>query len=295
LWNHEKQCLDYYGPHESRSRIQEQVLSEQMLHGIYVEICKGNTQNVVNRLANLGLDICTMRSPFGGDSLVEVVMNSKNGLDTFQSLMAVEPRIVTIGSLTTAVLLERGDIVGILLEAGVNVMERVDADCLSILHFALDHKVVRSGRLVELLVSAGMDIPALDALDPFLAHVCGNAQPSVVRHLCEAGASVNVEVNGVPLLHHWMGKKAVGRYYQHIAILVSFGYDINIRLLRSRTPLMAATMCNDVPSVRELISHGADVNARCSSGYTAADLLKMATPHAFRVHVQDVLNALNGE
>jgi hypothetical protein len=269
-----------------------------MVQGMYGEICRGDAQNAVDQLTALGLDICTARSPFNGDSLAEVVVKTTEDASVFSALLAIEPRIVTMACLKAVVLLKRYDILAIILQDGggsdVNVMQRVDESCLSLLHLAVDSKTVGL-RLIRLLVSAGMDIPALDAIDPFLLHVPKDMSPSIVAMLCEAGASVDVAVvdSGVPLLHHWMGGMA-GNYHRHIEVLISFGYDIDKRHI-GRTPLMTAALSNHIQNVRKLIFHGADVNARDDGGKTAAELLLSSTPRALRVHLKEVLRMLNGE
>ena len=286
--------LTYYGPHESKQRLH--IISERMVHAMYGEIYNGNAQNAVDQLTALGLDICTARSPFNDDSLAEVVVKTAEDAAVFSSLLAIEPRIVTIACLKTVILLKRYDILKIIIDeggAGVNIMQRVDAKCLSLLHLAVDSKKVGE-RLIGLLVSAGMDVRALDAIDPFLTHVPFDMSASIVGMLCEAGARVDVDVDGgVPLLHHWMGGLA-GNYHRHIDVLVSFGYNINKRHL-GRTPLMTAALSNHVQNVRKLISSGADINARDDAGKTAAELLLSSTPRALRVHLKEVLRLLNGE
>ena len=291
IWSldHDNRCLRYYGPHAPKSRLH--VPSERMIQGMYCEMYKGNVRNAVDQLVSLGLDICTTRSPFGKDLLAEVAMKMTDNTALFSSLLAIEPRIANAACLKSAVLYKRHDILKIILEqGGVDVMQRVDEKCLSILHFALDSKRHVS-HLIGHLVSAGMDVPALDAIDPFLLHISESVAPSVVRNLCDAGARVNITVAGVPLLHHWMSTTG---YEQHVDALVSSGYDINKRHL-GRTALMAAALSMHIRNVRELVASGADVNARDDTGQTAADLLISSTPYALRVHVQDVLDVLNGK
>jgi hypothetical protein len=286
-----KPFLTYYGPHESRNRSHD--VSERMVQGMYGEICKGNAQNAVDQLTALGLDICTARSPFNEDSLAEVVVKIAEDASVFSSLLAIEPQIVTMACLKTVVMLKRYDILAIILQDGgdVDVMKRVDERCLSLLHLAVEKKKI-GHQLTGLLVSARMDVPALDAIDPFLAHIPKDMSPSIVAILCEAGARVDVNVRGcVPVLHHWMSLPD-GGYHRHIGILVSFGYDIDRRDHAGRTPLMVAALSNHVRNVRALLSKGASINARDNSGRTAADLLLSATPRGLRVHVREVLGFL---
>ena len=140
----------------------------------------------------------------------------------------------------------------------------------TMLHATISHSHVG---LAELLISEGFDVNAKNADGDTPLHRAafggvntGGKALQMIRLLVERGADLRAKDNaGYTPLH----VSARHSYLQRVELLLELGADANIVSAAGRTPLhTAATTWHSERLIRELIRHGAKVNARDENGIT---------------------------
>lgn len=209
-----------------------------------------------------------------------------------------------------------------LLEAGVDVDTR-QPDGATALQWAAHWNDLQTA---DLLLQAGADINAANDLGVTpLALACENASVAMVERLVRAGANPNLaQVSGLtPLMIaartgnakvvetllasgasvgasvHKTGHSAlmwaVGEgHHDSVRLLVAHGADVDARAKTGFTPLLFAARSGDIESATVLITAGADVNRTGSDGTHALPLAILYLQDQFALFLLEQGADLNG-
>ena len=115
---------------------------------------------------------------------------------------------------------------------------------------------------VKELLNKGADVNEIsgEGGDTPLIAASGRGHLDIVRDLIKAGASVNIKNENGETALSWAAWKC---YPAIIQVLLDHGADVNVQNKGfGSTPLMFATDCDDVASVKALLAKGANPNAR---------------------------------
>jgi len=134
------------------------------------------------------------------------------------------------------------------------------------------HEAAKSGDIarVEEMLNSGADINEKKAFGTPLHFAAGFGQPGMVEHLLSKGADIDswVEVGGTPLI------TAAGSKRKECAeILLAHGANVNATgsTTLNETALHLAALHGYTDTVKLLIAHGADVEAKDLAGRTPED------------------------
>lgn len=157
---------------------------------------------------------------------------------------------------------DRGTVAKLLRER-VDVNART-ADGMTALHWAVYGGDVE---LTRRLIAAGADVNVANRYGtPPVATACARADATIVTTLLEAGADANAAPAGEPVI---MTASRTGSV-DAVTALLARGANVNAtETSKGQTPLMWAAAENHEPVVRLLLSKGADVRARSTTGFTA--------------------------
>jgi ankyrin repeat protein len=100
---------------------------------------------------------------------------------------------------------------------------------------------------------------------------CFFGQPEIAEELLNRGANVAARSTN-PMQNFPLHAAAAGRNMDTIRLLIEHGADVNARQHGGWTPLHAAAQSGDVEMARLLIASGADVKARADNNQNAMDL-----------------------
>jgi ankyrin repeat protein len=150
------------------------------------------------------------------------------------------------------------------------------------------HTAVLAGQsaIVRALIEWGAEVDALDnhGRTPLLTFASGSTQNlEVLRILLKAGANPNLAE--VTTEFSALNYAAMQGRVDMAELLVMAGASVNAKdALYGQTPLHFATNCgypikSSPEMVQFLISHGVDVNAKDSSGFTALNYVQKCAPN----------------
>lgn len=109
-----------------------------------------------------------------------------------------------------------------------------------------------------------------------LAYAIYHSPLACVRELLELGADPNyVDDVGFPSLIATLSCADRADRYQILELLLSFGADVQQRGHNDYTPLHYAANLEDIPAMKLLLAHGADLNARTRIDDCATPLEEM--------------------
>lgn len=144
-------------------------------------------------------------------------------------------------------------------------------------------KAIKSGTVAEIakLLGADVDVNALDSEGntPLYNAVAYNGNPDIIKMLIDAGAKAKFkDKNGASILLIASGQ---AKHYSVIKYLVDAGADPNFKTTPyGRTALITAAPTNTNTDIfLELITAGADVNAKTAEGLTALDYATQSNPN----------------
>jgi ankyrin repeat protein len=159
--------------------------------------------------------------------------------------------------LLVAMRADRREMIEFLLKSGAATTIK-DSEGLTPLH-----QVCRSNNkiLAEQLIRHGADINARDTNDdtPLMLVTTVDMARMLIAH----GAKTDVvNKSGSSVLNKQIGRELTELY-------VSLGADVNHKTAYGGTPLQVTASCNDIETVRYLVSHGARVNENAGTDNTA--------------------------
>ncbi|XP_052794875.1 ankyrin repeat domain-containing protein 7-like isoform X2 [Mya arenaria] len=134
------------------------------------------------------------------------------------------------------------------------------------LHFAV---VANRRSVIQLLVELGcnIDVQSSSGRTPLLDAVISDQLDSA-RMLIDLGADLNLtDTKGTSPLHHLCFSRRP--HQDFIQLLLSKKCNVNITNLKGSTPLMFACSLRNLPTVKLLLQHGANINQRDDNGMTA--------------------------
>jgi len=157
----------------------------------------------------------------------------------------------------------------------------------------VNHKIEGFGVLVKvaampgtldifrLLIDHGADLKKMAPDNYLLYNAAASGDTAIVGFLIRSGFNVN---DSILFGDYPINNAEAFRSFATLKMLVDNGADVNVRqwnpfnldAFKGFTPLMAASMENDKPSVLYLLDHGANPNARNNDGYTALMLLEQS-------------------
>ena len=126
-------------------------------------------------------------------------------------------------------------------------------------------------KMAKMLLKAGADIKAKDALGNTPAHLLTYQTIELASTFLEAGSNVNTKNNqGNTLLHSfvWLDTPTA------LKMLIQAKADVNAQNDAGNTPLHTAVSCNIPKALPVLLQAGADMDIKNGLGKTALDLAK---------------------
>jgi ankyrin repeat protein len=140
----------------------------------------------------------------------------------------------------------------------------------------------RDARQVAALLQQGADVRGRSGDGTTALHWAAYLdEPALAEQLLAAGADVN-QGNDLGVTPLWLACR--NRSPILVAALLARGANANASLSMGETPLMQAALVGDVESVRQLLSHRADVDARERSHGQTALMWAASAGHADAVH-----------
>ena len=201
------------------------------------------------------------------------------------AVASIAPVTTTAADLRLAEAAKNGDTEAVrtLLREGVPV-NTPPPDGVTALHWAA---LGDDTEMADLLIRGGALVNAADHYDVTpLSLACTNASPAMVETLVEAGANPNAaRATGETILMTC----ARGGVVDAVNPLLARGVDLNAKeASHGQTALMWAAWEGHTQVVGALIEHGADVDARTTTGYTA---LLLAAREGYTETTQALLEA----
>jgi len=251
-------------------------------------------KSMVSTFIDLGMHVNAMGTA-GVHALTAAVANDDEAMTRLLLQKGADVNALNADGYTAlmrAVNDEHERLVRILLEGGADVNSRSDAGDTALM-FAVD---TGNNVLVRMLINAGADVNALDNAG-FTALMFDECQDETKRILLDAGAIRYDEprpaLDHSGSVHPWT-KRSQRSFHLNVLrgnvdevrlTLASNPDHVNKKIQRGltvETPLISASIAGDVAMVKELISHGADVDLEndwldgdspliyaCAGGHTA--------------------------
>jgi len=171
-----------------------------------------------------------------------------------------------VTALMTAAERGRVDMVKLLVASGADVRAQDDLGST-----ALDKAVSsRRGDVVQLLTGKPVDPALLKSGYKELMDAAFAGNVTKVAELLDAGADVNIRVDGTTVLE----RAVLAGRVDVVTVVLDRGADANRASFEGRTPLMFAAQSGSADITRALLLKGADRNARNVLGQNALDIAR---------------------
>lgn len=126
------------------------------------------------------------------------------------------------------------------------------------------------GKAEEVRRILNTSAPSEQEIDEAGMRAAEHNKPAVLEELARLGLRAAAVVDGVPLLHGAAQNGAC----ETMEWLLARGAQVNARDAEGSTPLIQAAVSGNLPAVRLLIEHGADLKLRDTHGKSAVDFAR---------------------